>query len=251
MAMVDGFLWLMFYSFIGWIYESAVCSIHQRKPVNRGFLNGPVCPVYGFGALICIVFLYQKTDNILILFFAGMILTCTVEYSTGYLLEKIFNARWWDYSNQRFNLHGRIFLLGATVFGVLAVLVVRCIHPLVTSVLGQWPDGIKVTLASVLLAALMADLWYTVRHLLKLRGRLEELQSALNGFVAKYAERAGEIKDSILSRFEESEFYNEQIQKIIQSSRFQDIRIARAFPQLHPLKNNAAWQKLKGLILGK
>lgn len=251
MIVINVFLWFVFYSFIGWVYESTICSIAQRKLVNRGFLNGPFCPVYGFGALICIAFLYQKTDNLFHTFFAGIMLTCVVEYITGYLLEKIFNAKWWDYSNRRFNLHGRIFLLGSIVFGVLSAVVVRYIHAHIISALRWWPDWTKASVACILFVILSIDLFYTARHLLNLKSRLEEMQDALNHFIAKYTERAGEIKDAILSRFEESEFYNERIQKIIHPNPFQDIRIARAFPHLHPLKNNTAWQKLKNLLLKK
>jgi len=77
------FLWFITYSVLGWIYESGICSVSQRRFVNRGFLNGPLCPVYGFGAIVSILALDQKTDNILVLFVAGMILTCSVEYITS------------------------------------------------------------------------------------------------------------------------------------------------------------------------
>ena len=73
MVVIQWFLWFIGYSFMGWVYETSICSISQKKFINRGFLKGPVCPVYGFGALVCILFLYQKTENVLILFFLGML----------------------------------------------------------------------------------------------------------------------------------------------------------------------------------
>ena len=91
-------------------YESTLCSITQRKPVNRGFLNGPICPVYGFGALIIVFTLENVKGNLLALFLASAVLTCTLEYITSYLLEKLFKTQWWDYSKRRFNLNGRICL---------------------------------------------------------------------------------------------------------------------------------------------
>jgi len=243
------FLWLITYSFLGWVYESAVCSIGERSLVNRGFLNGPVCPVYGFGALASIFVLNQRTDNIIILFFAGMLLTCMVEYITALLLEKLFHAKWWDYSSNRFNFRGRVCLLGAVVFGILSVLLIKYIHPFVDSHINQLPDWAIIVSTIFIFLAFMLDLYITVRHLLLLNGRLEEIQSAFNRFVEQYAKRADGLKNALLDKFEESEFYNERIKKLINLSRFQDIRLARAFPKLKSLRYNDAWQRLKNILL--
>ena len=95
------FLWLIIYSVIGWIYESTLCSITERRFVNRGFLNGPYCPIYGFGAILDILIL-GWIKNPILLFVLSAILTCTLEYITSYLMEKLFHARWWDYSKRKF-----------------------------------------------------------------------------------------------------------------------------------------------------
>jgi len=243
------FLWLITYSFLGWVYESAICSIDERSLVNSGFLNGPVCPVYGFGALASIFFLDQRTDNVFILFFAGMLITCTVEYITALLLEKLFHAKWWDYSHNRFNFQGRVCLLGAVVFGFLSVLLIKYIHPFVGRLTNQMPDWALIACTIFIFIVTMLDLYITVRYLLLLNGRLEEIQIAFNHFVEQYAKRAEGLKNALLDKFEESEFYNERIKKLINLSRFQDIRLARAFPKLRSLKYNDAWQKLKNILL--
>ena len=139
-------LWFVAYSFMGWVYESIICSIAQKKFINRGFLNGPLCPVYGFGALVCILLLYQRIEDPVALFFMGMLLTCAVEYVTAVLLEKLFQAKWWDYSNRRFNLNGRVCLLGALVFGILSVLLVKIIHPQVAALTAQVPEWLQIVL---------------------------------------------------------------------------------------------------------
>jgi len=95
------FFRLMVYSILGWIYESIVCSIQEKKWVNRGFLNGPYCPIYGAGAVLDIIIL-GNIQNPILLFLLGATLTCTLEYLTSYFMEKIFNARWWDYSDFKF-----------------------------------------------------------------------------------------------------------------------------------------------------
>ena len=137
------FLYLVFYSFVGWVYESALCSVLEKRFVNRGFLNGPVCPVYGFGAVLVIATL-GSFKNVAVLFFGGMLLTCSLEFMTSLLLEKLFHAKWWDYSQYRFNLQGRICLQGALVFGALSVLVVLFIHPFVMGVLDAMPDNVVI-----------------------------------------------------------------------------------------------------------
>ncbi len=251
MAVIEWFLWLIAYSFIGWAYESLLCSIEQLKFVNRGFLNGPICPVYGFGALVSIFFLYQKTDNLLILFLAGMLLTCTVEYFTAVLLEKLFHAKWWDYSHYRFNLQGRVSLLGAVVFGTLSVLLLKYVHPFVSGMLAQLPTRTRLVLALVLFTLLLLDLYVTVRHLLLLNNRLKEIQAAINTFWGQYVKRYGTLKDSLAEKFEESEFYNDHIKTLFKVSRVQNVRLMRAFPRLHSLKYGDAWQKLKSILLGR
>ena len=117
------FLWLMIYSIIGWGYESTICSIGQRKLINRGFLNGPYCPIYGTGAVLVLLVL-GRIQNPVLLFFAGALVTCSLEYLTSWLMEKLFHARWWDYSKRKFNIGGRVCLIGAVVFGAFSVVLV-------------------------------------------------------------------------------------------------------------------------------
>jgi len=249
MIFVEYFLWLIVYSFIGWIYESIICSAGEKRLVNRGFLNGPVCPVYGFGALTCIFFLNQKIDNVALLFFLGMLLTCAVEYITSVLLEKLFNTKWWDYSNHRFNIQGRVSLLGAIVFGTFSVLLIKYVHPFIRELIGRLPDPVLITASLALSLILMLDLYVTVRHILLLNSRLQEIQAAINSFLEQRTKRAGEIKATLLNRFEESEFYNGRIKDLLRANLYQSTRLLRAFPKSRSVKYNEAWQKLKSILL--
>ena len=108
----DIFLWFLLYSCIGWIYETILCSVKERRFINRGFLNGPYCPIYGVGAVVNLLALGRFT-NPAMLFFAGAIMDCTLEYITSWGMEKLFHARWWDYSKKFLNINGRVCLLGA------------------------------------------------------------------------------------------------------------------------------------------
>ena len=121
----------MFYNIVGWIYETLVCSIQEKRLVfNRGFLAGPYCPIYGSGALLD-VFLLGWIHNPVLLFFAGMLVNCTLEYLTGWALEEIFHAKWWDYTGWFLNIKGRICFWGALAFGCMSVLLIKWIHPFV------------------------------------------------------------------------------------------------------------------------
>lgn len=104
--------YFMIYSVVGWIYETTLCSITDRHFVNRGFLNGPYCPIYGSGALLDVLIL-GRIENPFLLFILGVLVTCSLEYLTSYVMEKLFKARWWDYSDKKFNIGGRVCLLGA------------------------------------------------------------------------------------------------------------------------------------------
>ena len=104
-------LWIFIvYAVIGWCSEVAYAALDTGKFVNRGFLNGPYCPIYGFGISLVIVVLTPLKENLLILYIGSVILTSVIEYITGYLLEKVFHNKWWDYSNKKWNMDGYICL---------------------------------------------------------------------------------------------------------------------------------------------
>ena len=159
------FLWLMIYSIIGWVYESTICSISQRKLINRGFLNGPYCPIYGTGAVLVLLVL-GRIQNPVLLFFAGAVLTCSLEYLTSWLMEKLFHARWWDYSKRKFNIGGRVCLIGAVVFGAFSVVLILVLHPWVKSLTDRLTDTALTWICAILLVGIVSDLIVTVKGLL-------------------------------------------------------------------------------------
>lgn len=242
------FLWLMIYSFIGWVYESILCSIKAKKFINRGFLNGPICPVYGFGALIVIIILGNTPDNPLVLFLASMVLTGILEYFTAYLLEHFFHAKWWDYSSRPFNINGRVCLLGALVFGLLSVLLLTYVHPFVLQLLSSFSVTIQLSFTIVCFIILLMDLFVTVKHLLGLNERLEEIQTAINLYRDASILKVEQIKSSIQEKFENSEFYSNHIESLIHLKKFQDSRLFHAFPQIKSIKYEEALDKVKSQI---
>lgn len=158
------FIWFVIYSVIGWICEVIFCSVRAKKLVNRGFLNGPYCPIYGAGVMLMITFL-RGIENPIALFLAGALLTSTLEYVTSWTMEKLFHARWWDYSSNFLNINGRICLLGAFIFGSMSLIAVRLIHPVLVTYTSLLSDSAISLIAPVLFTLMLTDTIYTVTRL--------------------------------------------------------------------------------------
>lgn len=165
------FLCFALYSFVGWAYESVYYTIQQKRLVNSGFLNGCWCPIYGIGAFL-ISGLLGGTENTVKLFFEGMILTCSLEYAASWLLEKMFDRRWWDYTGWPLNIKGRVCIIGGLAFGTFTVLFVKYISPFTVGIITSLSSR-TVTMLSALTAFAMAfDLFLTIKDMDKSEGKL-------------------------------------------------------------------------------
>lgn len=131
------FSWFIIYSYIGWIYETTYCSLNAGKFVNRGFLYGPICPIYGATILLMILLLTGRCKNIITLFLSCALIASVLEYVVSLGMENIFGRRWWDYSDKFLNINGRICLGAAVLFGVCGVIIVRFVHPAIIRYLDQ------------------------------------------------------------------------------------------------------------------
>lgn len=126
-------LWTYFiiYSITGWILESVFRSFCEKRLLNTGFLNGPFCPIYGIGSIIMLLFLEKFQNNIIVLFVISLFVLSVWEYVVGVLLEKIFKTRYWDYSDHKINIKGRVCLSNSIYWGILGVIFIKYIHPFV------------------------------------------------------------------------------------------------------------------------
>ncbi len=139
---IEMYILLFFtYSFAGWLMESIGGIINIKKFVNRGFLIGPYCPVYGVGVVIITLLLGKYVDDLPVLFVLSTVICGTLEYSTSYIMEKLFNARWWDYHNRKFNINGRICLETLLPFGIAATLILSYINPLLFNIYNKLPTN--------------------------------------------------------------------------------------------------------------
>lgn len=148
------FILFMIYSFIGWIMEMIDQSIKEKKVINRGFLIGPYCPIYGFGAILMILLLDRYIDQPITLFFMSIIIFSILEYTTSYIMEKLFKARWWDYSNNKFNINGRVCLETMVPFGFAGLIAMYIVNPFFVRCLDRTPDLI-ITIAYITLSIIL------------------------------------------------------------------------------------------------
>lgn len=199
-------LYFFFYSAAGWLVESIYCSIGQRKLVNRGFLTGPLCPIYGSGAValsLCLSPIKHSALNPFAKFFVilllGMIICDVVEFLTSVIMEKLFHARWWDYSNKPFNIQGRICLQHTMYWGLATVIFMYIIHPPVEEIISEIEPDIAYILLGFIFAAFVADLINAVRVALDIRKIMDKLHD-INSAAQRYAENAKETIQQNLNK---------------------------------------------------
>lgn len=227
------------YCFFGWIYESCLVSFKKRMFVNRGFLNGPLIPIYGFGATTVYMFLYSIQENAFLVFVCGALIASVLEYVTSYVMEKLFHAKWWDYTNYKYNLKGRICLLASFLWGLLSIFMTEVLQPFMNKLIHQIPRTFGETVAVVIFSLFLIDFTVTVVYTLEFDKKLVKL-TKIRSEIADYIEstRFYETKEEMKERWEEfsianlSDSFKEQFELHISS-----------FPNKEELE-----QKLKGLF---
>lgn len=212
--------WVLFffiYSFIGWVWECCFVSARKRRWVNRGFMYGPMLPIYGFGALAVLISTIRVRDSIPLIFLFGMVGATLLEYVTGAVMERLFNVKYWDYSNQKFNLNGYICLTSSLGWGLFSVLLVKFVHVPIEGAVLKIPTIIAEGIAFVLTVAAAVDVTQSFNDAMDLKRILaqleeskkqirkiqEKLKVASEEFVEDYRQRAGEFVEDYRRRVEE------------------------------------------------
>ena len=163
------FLLFVIYSFLGWVMEVIVVIPREKKFINRGFLIGPWCPIYGTGTVLMILLLDKYKNDIPALFVMATVLCSILEYLTSYIMEKVFKARWWDYSDRKFNLEGRICLSNAMAFGILGFLVVKIITPAILNVIDKLSINEIYIIAFIFWLIMLIDFIYSCKAMFKFK----------------------------------------------------------------------------------
>ena len=159
------FLFFILYSFLGWVMETCYCSIMEHRLVARGFLYGPICPIYGGGVVLMVLFFTPLKQNLALFYVVAVVVMTSWEYLVGWVLELTTHVKYWDYSQYRFNIKGRVCLWVALTWGVLSYIVIFLIHPPVQSLVESLPVWLEFMLCGAFLALLSVDAVLTIRHL--------------------------------------------------------------------------------------
>lgn len=204
------FLMFIIFSFVGWISEVIyVGIISEHKFVNRGFLFGPICPIYGFGGLVILLLPSALYDTWIPLFFASAILCSAVEYFASWILEKVFHTLWWDYSHYKINLNGRICLLNSFLFGLMGLLAIHFAIPPVLAFINWMGESVCKILTAILLTLLSMDIMFTIRRLVDFNTTMEKLHTFADSLKESYGKevwfRSKSIEEMLASIKEHAE----------------------------------------------
>ena len=244
------------YAFIGWCVEVCYAAFDDGVFVNRGFLNGPVCPIYGVGVCVVVFVLTPLKDNILLLFAGSILLTSALEWLTGFVLEKVFHQKWWDYSNKPFNLQGYICPLFSVLWGLACLLVMDIVHPGVERLVKWLPLKIGIPLVALFGLLLIVDLVLTVMTMAKLNEKLRQIDE-LSAAMKVVSDRIGKnLSDGVLGITEKSEPVKEfagkkraelefRLADAKEKISFGQQRILKAFPDFKSLRHEGALNMIK------
>jgi len=172
MELVIKYILLFFiYAFIGWCIEVVAKIIDDRKFVNRGFLIGPILPIYGIGVLL-ILLVTKQSDNFIIVFLKAIGVCSILEYFTSWIMEVFFKTRWWDYSRRKFNINGRICINTMLPFGILGLFVVYILNPFFTYIIDHSPYVLNVIITGIFVFFILLDLIITLKVLFKIKKKI-------------------------------------------------------------------------------
>ncbi len=244
-------LYFLIYAILGWLCEVLFAWFKHHQWINRGFLIGPWCPIYGIGVVLLIVGLDFLKSNLVLLFLGSVLLTTIIEGLTGWILETLFHQRWWDYSKMPFNIHGYVCLLFSLIWGVAGVVMVDGVQPLIASWVARIPQSVLVIGVICLGCGFLVDFAMTVYRLIqvnhvtaRLSGKLEELrlqvtESDLRALLKK--ELTARISDPL--RAQRDDILNELSSNIKHFKHFK-----KAFPLAVPIRFTKAYELLKDYL---
>ena len=224
-------LFLMFitYSFFGWCMECIYMKIEDKILTNRGFFIGPYCPLYGFGAVLMSLFLQKFENNIVGLFFLAVVICTILEYLTGYVLEKIFDARWWDYSDEPFNINGRVCLKTMFYFGILGVLMIKFLNPTILKFYNNFSASTFNIMFYVIAIIFFSDVVVSIYILIRIK---------------KEGKLIKKEKDNSMEM-------SKKVRETLKSLSYPYRRLLSSFPNIRYIKNTIKEKSIKILKKGK
>ena len=219
-------IWFFIYSFLGWLWETCYVSAKEGEWVNRGFINGPFCTIYGCGALAVYLVLYPFQENLLILYFGGVIVATALEYVTAVLMENIFHTSWWDYSDNKFNFQGRICLGCSLGWGLFTVGLFRVLHPVVQEFTELYTRRTGEVAVCVITVVYIVDFAFSAAAAFHLHERIPAWEQALDQMRVELLVQAREKMENLE---ESSGLSRERIKKQLESKlgRLDDVALIK------------------------
>lgn len=254
--------YFMTYCFIGWCFESTYVSLKERRITNRGFLKGPFLPIYGFGAITILISTILVTWSIPLIFICGMIGATLLEYITGAVMEAMFSMKYWDYSNQRFNIKGYICLSSSIAWGFFSVLLVKVVHVPISKYIDNMDKRILAVLIFIIMAVMVTDFMFSFKNALALR-KLLVYQTNIRKELADITERFSEAKEAFseMANEKQREYFARQEERIealkleLDAAKFKAAKfnksIIRSFPHASSERFGEALDEVKKRVLSK
>ena len=211
--MLKIFYIFIIYSILGWFMEVVIVSSKKRKITARGFLIGPWCPIYGFGALFITLLLKKYYNDPIALFVMSFLMGTILEYVTSYIMEKLFHARWWDYSDHKFQINGRVSLTTSLGFGLLGLILVYILNPFFLRIIQNIPSIIFCIIMIIILVIFLTDVIASYKIISNIKI----------------------TKDTNIKDFTEQ--YNEKVKQILKNKSIFNRRLLNAFPHLKFINN--------------
>ena len=230
----DILTYFIIYSVLGWIMESTVRTVCEKKIINTGFLNGPCCPIYGIGAIIMFLFLGRFEDKPIILFLLSITVLTLWEYAVGVLLEKIFKTKYWDYSKQKFNFQGRICLVNSICWGILGLVFIKILHPFVQNILSKVDKNIIFYAVILSTSIFLIDTIISVVNVKNIKTTLKKIEE-MNREIKEKLKELRKLK--LKKEKEEEKSAIENIQKLVEELKKKRNRtILRLYKNVYRLK---------------
>ncbi len=235
-------IWFFLYSFIGWLWETILFTVREKRFVNRGFLFGPLCPIYGVGSVACILLMYGRLSQWWLIFIIGLAACTLLEYVTHYLLEKLFHATWWDYSHAFLNINGRVCLTSSIAFGGCTALLLKVVHPAIERVTDMLPVPVVDVSAFIIYTLLIADITLTVSGMVQLTNRLQLFQRFIEARVQLGINLTEEKSADLAEKIQENERARELLERISVSK---PARLIKAYSQMRSVSYSEALEAVR------
>ena len=234
------FVWILYffiYAFIGWIVEVIYHVVKQGKFVNRGMLAGTICPIYGFGSVMLAYLLFPMKDNIPVLFLGSAFICTFLEYMAGLVLDKCFHRRWWDYSDNKFNIGGYVCVEFLLYWGIGGLILIRDIHVTIVNLVGLIPIRLLIIADIIFLLVFTIDWVSTVQAILKFNKKLK-LLSEMREDIYKLSDKVGAgVADRTLDVMDKAQVLSEFTRR--------ERRVFKAFPSMRENRYREAFLELR------